>query len=126
MCEWNSSDGRAVCRWPGVFSTDTHGGGRYFCLWHWRIRDFDKITRSVDGDEIVRKSMEWNGEAESYFLHRAETEKAAKGRGRIGAEEEGKPPVIRADAQRGGADEFPAKAISELVPDLQPEYQGEW
>lgn len=119
LCSWNDSHG-TTCKWPGPFSSDTHGGGRYYCVWHWRAFGLDRLEMKSEGDRIVRDSYEWDGSQESYLALRAEAAKKVS------------KPVAHAsqDSQVNWNDGIGVsrmdrlpKKISQLVPDLQPAHE---
>ena len=111
ICSWNDSHG-TTCKWPGPFSADTHGGGRYYCVWHWRAFGLDKLDMKAEGDRAVRESLEWDGSPESYLALRAEAAQKVQVRK---AQAEISEPVRSEPIQ-------PIRAlVSGVVPDLQPE-----
>lgn len=120
LCSWNDSHG-TTCRWPGPFSADTHGGGRYYCVWHWRAFGLDRLDMKTEGDRVVRESLEWDGSPESYFALRLSPETNAGSRKPVAHDHPSPEPAIaRNDAQRvEGLSRLPKK-ISELVPQMEP------
>lgn len=77
LCSWNSSNGTS-CRFPGPFSSGTHGDSRYYCPFHWALFSKDAFFKRMEGDAIVRRSIEWDGKTESYLALRAEAAKSAR------------------------------------------------
>lgn len=103
LCSWNSGNGTS-CRFPGPFSSGTHGDSRYYCPFHWALFSKDAFCKRLEGDAIVRRSLEWDGKTESYLALRTKMEK-----------ETGQP---RARDDAAGAKPLPElpASVSSLVP----------
>ncbi len=129
LCSWNASNG-TTCKFPAPFSAGCHGDGRWYCVWHWRIREEDKITRHHEGDDIVKRSYEWDGETQSYLFLRGEAVKKPVGKSRGEGEEEqegaGVSSHVRTDAKRETAVPIAQAAMEGLGGRVQPEYEAEW
>lgn len=123
LCSWNDSLGTS-CKWPAPFCADTHGGGRYFCVWHWRAFGLDRLEMKAEGDRAVRESLEWDGTPESYLALRlaSQVRKAEKPgiSGEAARVSEAKGSLHRNDAHGVSRMDGVPKKLSELVPDLQP------
>lgn len=118
ICSWNDSHGTS-CKWPGPFCADTHGGNRWYCIWHWRAFGLDRLEMKTEGDRAVRESLEWDGTAESYLALRAKAPQAAKA--------QVAPVQAAVSGQDGGGAVHSVHAlVSGVVPDLQPEYSADW
>lgn len=130
ICSWNDSHG-TTCKWPGPFSADTHGGGRYYCVWHWRAFGLDRLEMKSEGDRIVRDSYEWDGSPESYLARRiaSQARTPAANAGTDGGKESQGPRVegkLRNDAQRNAPIPIAHAALAGLGGDLQPEYGADF
>ncbi len=75
-CSYANSNG-ITCKFPGVLTTSLHGGGRWFCIWHWRLMNegHSPIDAKFHGDAIVQQSYEWDQSAEGYRAMRDEAQK---------------------------------------------------
>ena len=130
LCSWNDSHSTS-CKWPGVFSSDTHGGGRYYCIWHWRAFSLDKIDMKAEGDRAVRESLEWDGSPESYLALRmqaAQHKKPAHARAESGEEPEaaGVSRELRNDARGNAAIPIVHAAMAGMEGNLQPDYAADF
>ena len=113
-----SNSGGLTCKFPGVLTTSLHGGGRWFCIWHWRLMNegHGPSDARFHGDAIVQQSFEWDQSAEGYRAMRHEAQK--------------KKPGMDAHARGKGVADLPAAVgevegafrISECLPELDELY----